>query len=106
MDQALRPLAAQAISHWKSHLPEMYARLKAAGTLEATALQAVRQTMDEKVNLMNQGIPEDAAWEMVREQYLFRPEEPGASPEAPPSSGYRDQLEINRLLSNLGNEDQ
>ena len=66
MDQAkLRPLAAQAIPHWKAHLPKMYARLKEAGALEQAALDAAQQTMDEKVNLMHQGIPEDAAWEMV-----------------------------------------
>lgn len=97
----LRPLALMAIEHWQEHLPKMYASLKKAGTLNQAALDAAAKTLDEQATLIAQGIPPEAAWEMVREQYLFLPEEDGASEEAPDSQGYLMNLQLNKLVSEI-----
>lgn len=101
MQTRLRPLAVQAIEHWKEHQPTKYAALKQAGTLNAEALKAAEMTLDEQASLMEQGLPAEAAWEMVREKYLFLPEEDGASEEAEDSAGYKLNLELNKLMRDL-----
>lgn len=101
MQTRLRPLAVLAIEHWKEHLPNKYAALKKAGTLNNEALKAAELTLDEQAKLIEQGIPAEAAWEMVRETYLFQPEEEGASEEAPDSDGYRLNVELNRMMQDL-----
>lgn len=101
----LRPLAHEAIRHWRAHLPKMYHQLKAAGKLDQEAMIAAQKTLDEQATLVSQGVPIESAWEMVRENYLFRPEEPGTTPEAPPSAEFRDaqatQRVINKTLQEL-----
>lgn len=101
MQTRLRPLAVLAIEHWQEHLPKKYAALKTAGTLNSEALKAAEKTLDEQAKLIEQGMPAEAAWEMVRETYLFLPEEDGASEEAPESDGYKLALELNRLASEI-----
>ena len=101
MQTRLRPLAVLAIEHWKEHLPQKYAALKKAGTLNSEALKAAEMTLEQQVTLIEQGIPAEAAWEMVRETYLFQPEEEGASEEAPDSDGYKLNLELNKLMQDL-----
>ena len=101
METRLRPLAIQAIAHWKEHLPKKYKALKQAGTLNSEALKAAEMTLDEQAELIAQGYPPEAAWEMVREQYLFQPEEEGASEEAPASSGYLLNVKLNQILSEM-----
>lgn len=92
---------AQARAHWKEHQPKRFKALVKAGTLQ-TALQAAAQdTSREMENLRGQGIPPEAAWEMVRERHLFPPEEPGNSPEAPPSDGYRIAAMANQGLGQI-----
>ena len=95
----LRPLAVLAIEHWKENLPKMYQALKQSGTLNKAAMEAAQKTLDEQATLIASGIPPEAAWEMVRETYLFQPEEPGASEEAPNSPGYLINLQLNKLIS-------
>lgn len=97
----LRPLALQAIAHWKEHRPAMYRQHKAAGTLNAKALVAAEMTLEEQADLMAQGFPAEAAWEAVRERYVFLPQEDGASEEAPASEGYQTMLEMQKLISLL-----
>lgn len=101
MESRLRPLAQLAIDHWKEFLPRMYAELKASGQLNKEALSAAEKTLDEQARLIEQGLPPEAAWEIVRELHLFRPEEDGASEEAPDSEGYLLNLKLNRLLSSM-----
>lgn len=98
----LRPLARQAIAHWKEHLPKMHASLQQAGTLESTALLAAETTLQDQATLVEQGFPPEAAWEMVRERYVFLPEEKGNSPEPEMDEGYATAVGINRGLGNLG----
>lgn len=92
---------AQARQHWQEHLPKMYARLKADGTLQAKLTEAADATARDLENLMGQGFNYQEAWEQVRETYLFLPEEKGASPEAPASEGYKTAMAINRGLASL-----
>ena len=92
---------AQARQHWQEHLPKMYARLKADGTLTAKLTEAADATARDLQNLMGQGFNYQEAWEQVRETYLFLPEEKGASPEAPASEGYKAAAAINRGLASL-----
>ena len=92
---------AQARQHWLEHLPKMYARLKANGTLQQQLTEAAEATARDLQNLMGQGFNYQEAWEQVRETYLFLPEEKGASPEAPVSEGYKTALAINRGLASL-----
>ena len=101
MEIEIRLLALQAIEHWKDYLPSKYKKLKQAGTLNSEALKAAEMTLDEQAELIAQGYPPEAAWEMVREQYLFQPEEEGASEEAPASSGYLLNVKLNRILSEM-----
>ena len=95
----VRPLAQEAISHWKEHLPNKYQKLKAAGRLEAEATRAADRTLDEQASLMEQGYPPEEAWAVVREQYLFQPEEEGASEEAPPTEQYQDARTVQAMLN-------
>ena len=97
----LKPLAQQAIEHWREFLPSQYKQLKANGTLNQEALQAAEMTLDAMATLVEQGMPAEAAWEMVREQYLFKPEEAGASEEAPDSQGYKLNQDLNQMMSQL-----
>ena len=99
MEIEIRPLALQAIEHWKEHLPKKYKALKQAGTLNSEALKAAEMTLEEQASLIAQGFPAEAAWGMVRELYVFQPEEEGASEEAPASSGYLLYVQLNKILS-------
>ena len=109
----LRPLAMQAIEHWKEFLPNKYAALKEAGMLNSEALKAAEMTLDEEAQLIAQGFPPEAAWEVVREKYVFQPEwedyegeEDETDYEEPPESeGYRLNLELNSIMSNLHDEE-
>ena len=101
MEIEIRPLALQAIEHWKDYLPSKYKKLKQAGTLNSEALKAAEMTLDEQAELIAQGYPPEAAWEMVRELYVFQPEEEGASEEAPVSSGYLLNVQLNKILSEM-----
>ena len=101
MEIEIRPLALQAIEHWKEHLPKKYKALKQAGTLNSEALKAAEMTLEEQASLIAQGFPAEAAWGMVRELYVFQPEEEGASEEAPVSSGYLLNVQLNKILSEM-----
>ena len=101
MEIKLRPLALQAIEHWKEHLPKKYKALKQAGTLNSEALKAAEMTLEEQASLIAQGFLAEAAWGMVRELYVFQPEEEGASEEAPASSGYLLNVQLNKILSEM-----
>ncbi len=72
-----------AETHWRDHRPRMVRELERKGTLRETLLEAQERTLDEMESLMRdfrkQGLtPEQAhnqAWELVREKYIFLPEE-------------------------------
>lgn len=92
---------AQANAHWKEYQPKRYRALMQSGKLGQALTQAASDTSQELQNLRDQGIDPDSAWEMVRQRHLFPPEEPGASPEAPPSAGFRTAAAVSRGLGSL-----
>lgn len=92
----------QAREHWKEHLPKMHARLVKAGTLETALTEAAEATAAGMRALTTQGASQQEAWEQVREQYLFLPEEPEQAPKMPKSQGYRAHAELMRGLGSLG----
>jgi hypothetical protein len=66
---------SQAQDHWKEFQPNRFKALKKAGKLEAALKEAAERTYEEMTPLDANGFYEREAWEMVREKYLFQPEE-------------------------------
>lgn len=67
-----------AKAHWKEFLPKRYAEFEKAGILNAQLQDAAERTSDEMSQLQNAGLSYSEAWERVRSEYLFLPEEPEA----------------------------
>ena len=65
----------QARDHWKEFQPTRFKELKKAGKLEAALKEAAEQTYLEMNELEEQGFQNHEAWDMVRQNYLFPPEE-------------------------------
>lgn len=97
---------AQAREHWKEHRPKMFKELQASGQLETRLREAAEATSQQMQELMAQGFQHHEAWEATREQFLFPPEEPGASEEAPVSQGYLAMRELNDAMKYLGMTDK
>jgi hypothetical protein len=92
----------QAKAHWREFQPKKYKVLKAAGSLDEALQEAAQQTAQEMEELQSQGFDREQAWEMLRNEYLFPPEEELEEEEETASAAaYRSQLAVNRLLSNL-----
>ncbi len=71
----------QAREHWKEFQPKRYSELVKSGKLEGALQDAAERTYREVTDLEDQGFDFQDAWEMVRERYLFVPEE-GKGPTA------------------------
>ena len=84
----------------------MFKDLQKQGLLDARLQEAAEATSQAMQELMAQGFAHHEAWEATREQYLFLPEEPGASEEAPVSEGLRLMREMNESLRYLGMTEQ
>ena len=98
----MRQWVEQARQHWEEFQPEKYARLTAAGTLMQELEAAAEATEEQMSILLRQGFNQQEAWEQVREQYLFPPEEEGIEEERPPPSpGYLAMVEFNEGLASL-----
>ncbi|MES9942079.1 MAG: hypothetical protein ABW104_12120 [Candidatus Thiodiazotropha sp. 6PLUC2] len=80
---------SKAKEHWKEFQPTRYQELKESGQLEQALQQAAEQTHLEMSELEEAGYQNHEAWEMVRERYLFLPEEPGLEDEEEYSEGVR-----------------
>ncbi len=100
----------QAREHWKEFQPKRYAALKRAGKLEAALQDAAERTYRETKDLEDCGVTTQDAWEMVRERYLFPPEEgkkpaqdsPGWSPQSADwSSVLRDAIKSSARTVNV-----
>jgi len=61
--------------HWKEFRPKLFRALKKEGKLEAALDDAVERTRSEMAELQAAGYKDYEAWEIVRESYLFVPEE-------------------------------
>jgi hypothetical protein len=78
---ALQNWVRQAREHWKEFQPNRYTDLVKSGQLEAALQDASERTYREVTQLEDQGYDHQDAWEIVRERYLFVPEE-GKNPTA------------------------
>jgi len=96
----LQTWANEAKAHWKEFSPSLYKGLVKYGRLEERAKQAAERTFEELRELINSGLKEHEAWEMVREKYLFTPPEKPES-EPPPSAWRRLQIEASQLQNKL-----
>lgn len=65
----------QARVHWKEFQPKRFKALTKAGKLDAALQGAANQTLREMTDLEAKGYNHQEAWEIVRESYLFPPEE-------------------------------
>ena len=91
---------AHAGSPWREHQPKRFKALQASGKLEPE----LRAAADRTASDMEEWTPvvgRESAWEIVRERHLFPPEEPGNSPEAPASAGYRAMQQANEGWATL-----
>lgn len=77
------PWIRQARKHWQEFRPTMFEDMKQAGTLEAALAEAAERTYLEMTALEEAGFKYHEAWEMVRERYLFLPEEEGLEDHEP-----------------------
>ena len=72
---ALRNWIREVKEHWKEHLSKMYSEYERNGVLQQKLEEAAEQTYQELDQLELSGISPDEAWQIVREKYLFLPEE-------------------------------
>ena len=63
--------------HWQEFLPTKYKELKENGKLDEALAEVAELTFSELNQLEESGYQHQDAWEMVRENYLFPPEEAG-----------------------------
>lgn len=88
----------QAREHWAEFQPTRFRELNDADKLENALDYAVEQTWREMKSLMESGVPAHEAWVMVRENYLFLPEEPGLSDDEYENTSFNDIMnELNEL---------
>lgn len=93
---------AQARAHWKEHLPAMFARLQAAGTLEAELQAAADATAREMRTWVEQGATQYEAWEMVRQKHLLlNPEQDELAEPMEDSEGYEAAAAVSQGLGTM-----
>lgn len=103
----MRQWAAQAIEHWKEYQPKRYKALKMSGKLQQEAEAAASLTEKALQEEMDQGAMYHEAWEMVRELYLFPPEEHSTNQEPlPTDKAYSLLQEILNEGTSLENQDE
>jgi hypothetical protein len=71
----IRNWREQARAHWREFRPRLYRGLKRSGKLEQALTDAAERTHLEMKQLEASGFYTHEAWEIVRESYLFTPEE-------------------------------
>jgi hypothetical protein len=71
----LGSLGLQIKAHWKQYRPKMSAALEKQGKLQESVHMAQEPTSDALHKLLEQGLPYDQAWELVREEWAFLPSE-------------------------------
>jgi len=101
----LSPLARKAKQHWKEFRPTLYKELEADGTLEQALENAAQQTLNEIDELMNAGMFDYEAEEIVYPKYILLRDE-NENQELP--KGERPNLdslqEGHELMSRIRNE--
>ncbi|MBV9489626.1 MAG: hypothetical protein JO069_07875 [Verrucomicrobia bacterium] len=77
VNEPLTPQGQKILKHWLEHRPRMCAELRKQGKLEETVAAADRMTAEALSDLLSKGVPYHEAWEMIREEWAFLPEETG-----------------------------
>ena len=70
----LDSLGLEIKAHWQRYRPKLCAELEREGTLDDAVANAADLTADALTRLIDQGMPHDHAWELVREEWAFVPE--------------------------------
>ena len=92
--------ASQAREHWRQFQPTKFRDLLKAGKLNLALQHAVELTHREMSELEQAGYKPQEAWEMVREKYLFPPEErPDKEPISPWTKLYQEAIEANSRIA-------
>ena len=65
----------QAREHWREFQPSRYRALLGLSKLESALQDAAERTFQGMTGFLDQGFNHQEAWEIVRERYLFPPEE-------------------------------
>ena len=94
----------EADAHWKEHLPTMYRELKESGELKQALHKAAARTAKEYDALLDSGMSHHQAWGLVKEKYLFLPEEEGVTPEPGPEDNpyhgvMKDAMELRAMIN-------
>ena len=64
-----------ALDHWREHLPNRYRQLKESGTLDREAQLASREAAEQVAKLMDAGMQQREAEEMVLPDLILLPPE-------------------------------
>lgn len=91
---------SEARDHWKQFQPRRYRELQQSGQLAVALRSAAEMTHREMSELEAVGFANHEAWEMVRERYLFPPEEPTSEKLEPNAMAdlYREKVQFENSL--------
>jgi hypothetical protein len=64
-----------ANEHWKVHRPRLYSELQRKGTLTKVLAETQESASDMMIRLIQRGMYEHEAWEIVSRQCIFLPDE-------------------------------
>jgi hypothetical protein len=100
---SLETWISEARDHWRRFQPTKFKELQKAGKLNQALREAAERTHREMSELEASGYRNHEAWEMVREKYLFPPQEKaGKEPRAPWASLHQEAVEAsNRAWQRL-----
>ena len=104
----LDSLGFQIKDHWKEHRPRMYRELEQMGQLDQSVYEAQERTGAAHWELIQAGMDDHAAWEMIREQWAFLPAEEddvAALPEPAPEQS-EEPVEPNPLFLHDASEEK
>lgn len=71
----LTNLRQRVADHWKEFRPTMWRDLERSGALTESLSQAVELTKSAYHDAVDSGLSQDQAWELVREEWAFLPED-------------------------------
>jgi hypothetical protein len=92
----------EARDHWRRFQPETFKELLRANKLDWALREAAELTYREMQELEAAGFQHQEAWQMVRERYLFPPEEkPEKAPDNPWYKLYQELVEANSQASQM-----
>jgi len=94
----------QARSHWQENRPKLHQSLKKQGTLEPMLKQAAERTYQEVSQLEDAGYQPDEAFQMVREEYLFPPDENAEQTQNRGTNLMHEAMELNQRTMEISRE--